>query len=114
MILQGTVTASGLNGDGLVIVEGEKHYVPFTVPGDKVEFEVIKQKRFQRLDLLSVLEQGPERSVPPCEHFSICGGCKLQHFSENYYHNFKVDLARKALDFHGVEALDWQKLAMAR
>lgn len=110
MILQGKVTASGLNGDGLVTIDDEKYYVPFTVPGDEVEFEFIKQKKFQRLDLLEVKSPGPERQAAPCPHFGVCGGCKLQHFSDSFYQEFKLGLLHRALDFHQVEALEWRPL----
>lgn len=102
MIIQGTVKSIGMDADGLVEHEGEKYYVPFTAPGDVIEFEVIKEKRRTRIQLLRVLSPSPVRQAPTCSHFSECGGCKLQHVSPEFYTNFKLKQLTRALDFHNV------------
>ncbi len=59
--------------DGLTI------FVPFAVPGDIVDVEVYKRKHgYAEANLLAVRTPSPDRVVPPCGHFSVCGGCKWQ------------------------------------
>lgn len=102
MIIQGTVKSLGMDADGLVEHEGEKYYVPYTAPGDVVEFEVIKEKRRTRLQLNQIITSSPVRVTPPCSHFGSCGGCKLQHVSNEFYLDFKMQQLMRALNFHGV------------
>lgn len=102
MIIQGTVISLGMDADGLVEHEGEKYYVPFTAPGDIIEFEVIKEKRRTRIQLLKVLFPSSVRQSPTCVHFADCGGCKLQHVSNTFYTDFKLKQLTRALEFHNL------------
>lgn len=102
MIIQGTVKSLGMDADGLVEHEGEKYYVPYTAPGDIVEFEIIKEKRRTRIQLTQIITPSPIRTSPPCSHFGSCGGCKLQHVSSEFYLEFKMQQLMRALNFHGV------------
>lgn len=55
-------------------------FVPFTAPGDEIEAEVTEQKRKYTFGTLkSVTAPSPSRAVPQCPHFTVCGGCNLQH-----------------------------------
>jgi 23S rRNA (uracil1939-C5)-methyltransferase len=49
---------------------------------ERVRLRVTKRRR--RMDeaaLVDVLAASPERVVPRCAHFGMCGGCSLQHLS---------------------------------
>jgi 23S rRNA (uracil1939-C5)-methyltransferase len=52
------------------------------LPGERVSF---RRRGFHRshdeADLLEVLSSAPERVVPGCAHFGVCGGCALQHLA---------------------------------
>jgi 23S rRNA (uracil1939-C5)-methyltransferase len=41
--------------------------------------------------------------APPCRHFKSCGGCQLQHASDAFVADWKVDVVRTALAAHGLE-----------
>ena len=70
--------ASG--GDGIAFSGGQAVFVPYTIPGERVEAKVVSEgKGYLRAELLEVLEPSPSRIVPPCPIFGSCGGCKLQH-----------------------------------
>src|SRR5688572_11963616 len=59
---------------------GIKGFVPFTVPGERVRAQVLKQrKRLVEAELVEVLKPSDKRRTPPCEYFQSCGGCDLQH-----------------------------------
>lgn len=106
----GKISAIGIDGDGLTEVEGQKYYIPFTAPGDEVDFDCIKEKKRTRLVVNKFTELSPLRKEPTCLHFADCGGCKLQHLQDSAYEDYKVSLLRRALDFHGVEAKEWKPL----
>jgi 23S rRNA (uracil1939-C5)-methyltransferase len=70
------------DGRGIARVGGKAVFIDGALPGERVRFRIIKRRR--QLDdagLVEVLIPSPDRVVPPCVHFGICGGCALQHLS---------------------------------
>jgi len=60
--------------------DGRAVFVPFALPGETVQVELVEEKRgFARAQLLEVLDLSPDRIAPRCKHFSACGGCHYQH-----------------------------------
>ncbi len=70
-------------GDGLVRrKDAPVVFVPRTVPGEVVEVEIVEAHRqWSRGKLLHVVDPSPSRVEPPCPHYSVCGGCHLQHIA---------------------------------
>jgi len=67
-------------------------------PGDEAEVEIIEVlPRFVRGVVRSVLSPSQDRVKPPCQHFSDCGGCQLQHISYEAQVRHKTALVRDAL-----------------
>ena len=67
-------------GAGVGRVDGKVFFVPFTVPGELVQAQPVKdQKRFCEAKLVSVDLPSPLRQAAPCPVFSVCGGCAYQH-----------------------------------
>ncbi|MGC1158826.1 MAG: TRAM domain-containing protein, partial [Acidobacteriaceae bacterium] len=67
-------------GSGLSHDDGKAVFVPFTLPGETVEAEIVADKGgFSTAELQSVLEPSPARTQPPCPYFGQCGGCHYQH-----------------------------------
>lgn len=95
----------GGRGDGVAELEGQRYFVPFTLPAETVEAEP-RDKRGEGIacDLLEVLAPSRHREMPPCAHFGVCGGCALQHWRRDIYMGWKVDLIRRALQQRGVMA----------
>jgi 23S rRNA (uracil1939-C5)-methyltransferase len=48
------------------------------------------------------IEPGPHRQQPPCRHFSECGGCQLQHVTDDAYCAYLTDRVAGALAQHGL------------
>lgn len=97
------ITEWGADGDGVGYVEGEKIFVPFTAPGDRVLIEIVRVKKRTFIHLKEILEPSALRVKPPCQHFSLCGGCRLQHINDDVYEEFKLGHVRRHLDFFGVK-----------
>jgi 23S rRNA (uracil1939-C5)-methyltransferase len=49
------------------------------------------------------VEPGPNHQQPPCRHFPECGGCQLQHVSDQAYRAYLIDRVAGALAQHGLE-----------
>ncbi|MFI5002594.1 MAG: class I SAM-dependent RNA methyltransferase [Reyranellales bacterium] len=95
----------GARGDGVAELEGQRYFVPFTLPGETVEAEP-RDKRGEGIvaDLIEVLAPSRHREVPPCAHFTLCGGCALQHWRRDTYTAWKVGLIERALKMRTVDA----------
>jgi 23S rRNA (uracil1939-C5)-methyltransferase len=93
------IVAMGAQGDGIAEAPRGRVFVPFTLPGERVNAIVSGE----RADLLSVAEPSPLRVAPACRHFGICGGCSLQHMESAAYLEWKREKVQEALSRAGVE-----------
>lgn len=80
-IFSGEVLRLAFGGEGIVHhQEGFVVFVPFTVPGDYVKYRIIQRKKnFAHGELIDIVQSSPDRIVPRCPYFGVCGGCQLQH-----------------------------------
>ncbi|MGE0576519.1 MAG: class I SAM-dependent RNA methyltransferase [Reyranella sp.] len=95
----------GSRGDGIGEIDGQRWFVPFTLPGETVEASP-RDKRGEGIvgELEQILSPSRHREAPPCRHFGTCGGCTLQHWRRDAYTAWKVALIARALAQRGVES----------
>ncbi len=109
-----TVDSIGVRGDGVASHKGEKIFLPFTAPGDRVRARIgVKQGEGRSGAVVAVLAPGA-RAQPICRHFGDCGGCTLQHLSPEAYAAAKLSWLSGALaqqGLKGVEIAPLQRLA---
>ncbi|WP_367104616.1 23S rRNA (uracil(1939)-C(5))-methyltransferase RlmD [uncultured Psychrobacter sp.] len=89
---------------------GKKVFVSFALPGESVEVKLTNSRAsFEEGDATQVTANpNPERAVPPCPHFGICGGCSLQHWQPDGQINFKQSvLAEMLIHQANVEPDTW-------
>jgi 23S rRNA (uracil1939-C5)-methyltransferase len=95
----------GARGDGVAEQGSERYFVPFTLPGEVVEAEPVDRRgEGVAANLIEVLAPSRHRETPPCAHFTVCGGCALQHWRRDAYTAWKVGLIERALKQRGVAA----------
>jgi 23S rRNA (uracil1939-C5)-methyltransferase len=82
-----TIVRIAARGDG---VTASGRHVPFAVPGDILLDD-------------GTIQPGPGRQSPPCRHFPKCGGCQLQHLTDQAYANYCASRVSGALGQHGLE-----------
>jgi 23S rRNA (uracil1939-C5)-methyltransferase len=67
---------------GVARIDGKTVFVADALPGERV---VLRRTHRQRKVDYAVTEQvlraSPDRVVPRCPHFGVCGGCALQHLA---------------------------------
>jgi len=64
-----------------------------TLPGEEVEVTD---------DGIRILTPSPQRVAAPCRHFKSCGGCAMQHASDDFVAGWKAGIVRKALENQGL------------
>jgi 23S rRNA (uracil1939-C5)-methyltransferase len=70
------------DGRGIARVGGKAIFIDGALPGERVRFRVFKRRsQLDEAGLVAVLTASPDRVVPACAHFGICGGCALQHLA---------------------------------
>lgn len=85
-------------GEGLAHHEGATLFVPFVLPGEKIEASPVeRKKKFVRARLERVAEASPERIAAPCPHFGVCGGCDYQHIPYEGQLQYKIEILRETL-----------------
>jgi len=76
-------------GKGVARDEGKAVFVPFTIDGERITANIVREKKqFAEGELLELLEPSPERTTPECPYFGRCGGCSYQHIS--YAHQLEL------------------------
>lgn len=94
------IDSLGRRGEGVAQGSNGPIFVPFTLPGEKIEADVEEN----RGAVVALRRISPERVSPPCPYFGSCGGCSLQHFARHPYEAWKRSLIISALMKYGVSA----------
>ncbi len=77
-----TVESLSHDGRGVAHIEGKAVFLHGALPGEEVRFTyTAKQRRFDEGVVCEVIKSSPDRVVPRCPHFGVCGGCSLQHMA---------------------------------
>ena len=89
-------TVRSLSHDGRGIASSDDNRVIFiagALPDEQVNYRIVKKHRkYLEAEVTAILQAAPERVMPPCPHFSDCGGCSLQHMTMDAQIAFKQQL----------------------
>ena len=76
-------------GKGVAREQGKAVFVPYTIEGELVSAEIMREKKqFAEADLIEVKQLSPDRVELECPYFGRCGGCAYQHI--NYEHQLAI------------------------
>ena len=93
-----TIESLAFNGYGVGRSDGRVFFVPFTAPGDEVECRIVRiRKNCIFAEVTQLLKGSPERRVPPCPVFGLCGGCHWQHLPYQLQTFWKGKIFREML-----------------
>ncbi|WP_294032883.1 23S rRNA (uracil(1939)-C(5))-methyltransferase RlmD [uncultured Moraxella sp.] len=116
-----TITNLSHDGRGVAVYEadndahnpdktGKKIFVSFALPNETVSVKVTSSKKtFEEGDAKAVVSNPhPQRQTPPCPHFTVCGGCSLQHWDADGQIAFKQSVLSELLEHQaGVQPDNW-------
>lgn len=78
--------------------DGRICFVPGTLPGERVDICVVKQKKsYAEAELVRLVEASVQRVKPPCPVFGTCGGCAYQHAAYPLQLEIKTAQVRETL-----------------
>ncbi len=97
------IAALGARGDGIAETPDGRVFVPFAAPGDRLRVKIFRERDALRGEIVERLADGPDRAVPVCRHFSVCGGCVAQHVSDSAYRDWKRGILCEALAHRGID-----------
>lgn len=81
-------------GDCLAKIEGKNVFVPFALPGEKLEVEIVESKKdYDIAKIVNIIEPSQKRIKPVCEYYTKCGGCNLTHIDYDY----QIELRKQIL-----------------
>lgn len=105
------IALDGLSHDGRGVGrrDGKAVFVSGALPGERVRArQTAKNRHFDEAAAFEVLEASPDRVVPRCAHFGVCGGCALQHLDEAKQIEAKASVLRENMArIGGVGPREW-------
>jgi 23S rRNA (uracil1939-C5)-methyltransferase len=76
-------------GKGVARESGKAVFVPFTIDGERVSAQIVREKKqFAEAELVDLQEISPHRVKSQCPYFGRCGGCAYQHVA--YEHQLAI------------------------
>ena len=86
------------DGRGVAKLDGKTVFVTGALTDEVVDAQIVHQKsQYFEAKSVSVIEPSQHRIVPACAHFSVCGGCQLQHLSVDNQVAFKQNQLARSL-----------------
>lgn len=110
-----TIDKLDLNGCGVGRYQKKPIFVTGSLPNETVEIRIIEQKnKYILAKLLNVNKVSEHRVTVKCQHFSLCGGCDLQHldYAEQllFKKNKVIELfSRSGISNELINQLPWQE-----
>lgn len=90
-------------GSCLAKIDNKNVFIPFAVPGEKLEIEITKSYRdYDEARIANILEPSPKRVQPACPLYQKCGGCNLMHIDYDYQVELKKQILAELMERAGV------------
>lgn len=90
-------------GSCLAKIDNKNVFIPFAVPGEKLEIEITKSYRdYDEAKIVKILEPSPERVKPACPLYQKCGGCNLMHIEYDCQLELKKRILAELMERAGV------------
>lgn len=81
-IITADIRALSHDGRGIANPHGKTIFVSGALAHEKVKCRITKKcSRYNEAEIVEVITPAAERTEPACQHFSICGGCSMQHMT---------------------------------
>ncbi len=91
-------------GDCIAKINGKTVFIPFSLPNETLEVEIVKQNRdYDTARIVNIIKPSPFRREPFCPLFKTCGGCTLQHCQDEEQSRLRAQMLKSAFEREGLE-----------
>ena len=90
--------------------QGKKVFISYALPGETVKAQITNvAKRLEEADSIELLSApAATRIEPKCPHFTVCGGCNMQHIQQDEQIRLKQEVLKSHLEhFAGIQPEQW-------
>lgn len=104
-----TTEKIAFGGNCIGKIAGKNVFVPFAVPGEKLEIEIVESKRdYDVAKILKILEPSENRTEPLCPYYQKCGGCNMMHIKPEAQQEYRKSMLRESFERCGVQVPEIQ------
>lgn len=80
-------------------IQGKTVFVPYSVPGETLEIEIIKEHRdFDEARITRIIEPSPHRAKPVCPLYGKCGGCNMMHIGTEHQKTLRKQIMKELFE----------------
>ena len=93
-------------GNCIAKINGKTVFIPFAIPGEKIEIEITKSERdFDEAKIVSIIEPSFFRVKPFCDFYGPgkCGGCDMQHIDFEHQKKLRSRILKNCFLRNGIE-----------
>ena len=91
-------------GKSLGKIDGKNIFVPFAIPGEKIEIEITeKNKDYDNAEIIKIIEASPHRIEAPCRYYGKCGGCNMMHIEPSYQKELRKSILNDIFRQNGID-----------
>ncbi len=96
------ITTLSHEGRGIAVINNKTTFIEGALPGEEVLFKYSKRhNKYDEGIVTEIISPSADRVTPLCPHFSICGGCNLQHMHPTQQILFKQNVLLEQLQHFG-------------
>lgn len=90
-------------GNCLAKIEGKNVFVPFALPGEKLEVEITQSRRdYDTAKIVNILSPSEYRVKPDCPLYEKCGGCNMMHIQDEYQKTLRKEILKDCFERNGI------------
>jgi len=94
-------------GNSLGKIDGKNVFVPYAIPGEKYEVNIVETKRdYDRAEIVKILEKSEHRVEPKCKYYGKCGGCNMMHIDSAYQTELRKNILSDIFMQNGIDVKD--------
>lgn len=91
-------------GDCIAKNDGKMIFIPFAIPGEKLEVEIVDSKRdYDVANIVNILEPSEHRTNPVCPLYGKCGGCNTMHIDFEYQRELRTFILQSCFERENIE-----------
>ncbi len=96
-IYSGTIIDISSDSNGVCKIEGFPVFIPLTVPGDVIDFKVVKVLKNYAFGIIDkIITPSPDRIDDDCSVYKTCGGCSFRNMTYERELQVKDNIVKNA------------------